>query len=98
MLVLAGALSPRQRGASVVQFELACPRPRLLAGAGQAYFGLLAQGDSPGEMPVPDAVLLAGSGKPLQRILADGLEHSEAAGLAVRLGDEQGFLHQGCDE
>jgi hypothetical protein len=49
-------------------------------------------------MPVPGGVLRAVGGEPLQGVLADGLQHPEPGGLAVRLGDQQRFLYQGCDQ
>src|SRR5262249_27473653 len=98
VLVLAGAVGPRQRGAGVVQFEFAGPGPCPLVGADQACFGALIKCGNPGEMPVPAGVLVPGGGEALQGVLADGLQHPETGRLAARLCDEQGLLHQGRDQ
>ena len=80
----------RERGADVVPLCVETLEPLALLWAEQARLGLLGKRDVEVGVPTPDGLAVAARRQTLERVLADGLEHSEARLVAAcSFGREQ---------
>ena len=81
---------PGERSADVVPLCVETLEPLALLRAEQARLGLLGQHEVEAGVPTPDGLAVAARRQTLERVLADGLEHSQARLVpACMLGREQ---------
>ena len=95
---LAGIQRPGERSADVVPLCVETLEPLALLRAEQARLGLLRQREVEGSVPTADGIAVAARHQTLERVLADGLEHSQARLVAgCMLGREQVVAEQRLD-
>ena len=97
-LSLAAFGGPGQRGAEIVAFAVELPCPTHLFGAEERGLRLLGKPEVEAGMVASYGLAVAALGEPLERVLPDRLEHSEA-GIAFghALGAKQAVVQERLD-